>query len=321
MCTRPQYMQYRPTYDTLFVLSFDLCRDILDKMPDRCVAGGCNNVADKRKGIMIHRFPKDERIRAQWVRFVAFKRKNFSATKHSVLCSGHFNRDCYFPKSTLVTDDSQEAGYRTVSVWMKSDDAVPTVFDSAQTNKACGPPPPPNTEEPNLVPPPTGLARSGRKSQYRERKERMSIVQTAIKGYNDLVCIPDDNDEIQPSDQEHQPEQIQMVLKKLVRTKVQIESFAPVQFRNVSCQVSPDANNMGCQTKTYFRSESVQCTLIGDQFVHIPADLPTQTDTSSSAEATPMPLTHPPEPIPTTPPPTPSSPTVPLSSTPNPKRK
>nr|XP_057927363.1 THAP domain-containing protein 6-like isoform X1 [Doryrhamphus excisus] len=60
-------------------------------MPDSCAAWGCTNrrtAQSKSQGITFHRFPKEKELRRQWE--VAARKKGFSATKSSVLCSEHF---------------------------------------------------------------------------------------------------------------------------------------------------------------------------------------------------------------------------------------
>ncbi|XP_061784680.1 THAP domain-containing protein 6 isoform X2 [Nerophis lumbriciformis] len=60
-------------------------------MPQYCAALGCVNkrTADtKTKRITFHKFPKEKELRRQWE--VAARKKGFSATKSSVLCSEHF---------------------------------------------------------------------------------------------------------------------------------------------------------------------------------------------------------------------------------------
>ena len=60
---------------------------------NRCVAGGCDNVPDKKKGISLHQFPEesDKKRRTQWISFVCTKRAKWSPTKYSCLCSEHFS--------------------------------------------------------------------------------------------------------------------------------------------------------------------------------------------------------------------------------------
>ncbi|KAM9859031.1 THAP domain-containing protein 6-like [Aulostomus maculatus] len=60
-------------------------------MPSWCAAWGCGSRhtnQSKSQGITFHRFPKKKELRRQWE--VALRRKGFSASKCSVLCSQHF---------------------------------------------------------------------------------------------------------------------------------------------------------------------------------------------------------------------------------------
>ncbi|TDH13862.1 hypothetical protein EPR50_G00037750 [Perca flavescens] len=62
-------------------------------MPDSCAAWGCKNrrTAQSRSlGITFHKFPKAKEVRKQWE--IAVRRKGFSASRSSVLCSEHFKR-------------------------------------------------------------------------------------------------------------------------------------------------------------------------------------------------------------------------------------
>ncbi|KAK9957288.1 hypothetical protein ABG768_011548 [Culter alburnus] len=61
------------------------------KMPDSCVAWGCKNrrtALTKSRGITFHKFPKGKALRKQWE--IALRRKGFSVSDSSVLCSEHF---------------------------------------------------------------------------------------------------------------------------------------------------------------------------------------------------------------------------------------
>ncbi|XP_029994355.1 THAP domain-containing protein 2-like [Sphaeramia orbicularis] len=60
-------------------------------MPESCAAWGCKNrrtVQSRSRGITFHKFPKDKKLRRQWE--VALRRRGFSASRSSVLCSDHF---------------------------------------------------------------------------------------------------------------------------------------------------------------------------------------------------------------------------------------
>ena len=69
----------------------------------RCVVFGCWNTC-LNEGISLHKFPQDKSDFRQWVKFVKTKRKNWEVTKHSVLCSEHFEQDCYSLKHKLLAN-------------------------------------------------------------------------------------------------------------------------------------------------------------------------------------------------------------------------
>ncbi|XP_061170315.1 THAP domain-containing protein 1-like [Saccostrea echinata] len=60
---------------------------------DYCAAFGCNNKAEKDKGIRFFTFPKDVNLRKQWAHYC--RRKNFTPTSGHRLCSDHFSPNCF----------------------------------------------------------------------------------------------------------------------------------------------------------------------------------------------------------------------------------
>ena len=79
-----------------------------------CVAGTPQKVSCKNTsytpGIKMHAFPKDPKTRQKWVQFVRKHRLDFKElTKHSLLCSAHFEDSCY---SRRFSDES--SGYRVL---------------------------------------------------------------------------------------------------------------------------------------------------------------------------------------------------------------
>ena len=79
-----------------------------------CVAGTPQKVSCKNTsytpGIEMHTFPKDAKTRQKWVKFVQKHRVDFKEpTKHSSLCSAHFEDSCY---SRRFLDES--SGYRVL---------------------------------------------------------------------------------------------------------------------------------------------------------------------------------------------------------------
>ena len=71
-----------------------------------CVAGGPNQQSCRNTsytpGITMHQFPKDEKLRQEWVRFVRRHRPNYKAqSKYAALCSIHFD-DSSFSRPILA---------------------------------------------------------------------------------------------------------------------------------------------------------------------------------------------------------------------------
>ena len=87
-------------------------------MVRRCVVGGCNNTT--KDGVSLHKFPRDQKLRNQWNKFVAVKRADWhDATKHSEICSAHFE------SNKFVGVLMKETGHRN-RVDLAAD-AVPTI--------------------------------------------------------------------------------------------------------------------------------------------------------------------------------------------------
>ena len=79
-----------------------VCADKTHKirvMPNRCVVGGCSNVANPKESISLHFIPfsgderpEAKRRRKQWVDFVRLKRAKWEPTPNSSVCSEHFEK-------------------------------------------------------------------------------------------------------------------------------------------------------------------------------------------------------------------------------------
>lgn len=53
----------------------------------------------------MHSFPKDERQRAAWTRFVKLTRADWTGpSQYTVICSEHFNEECYERQHFLMKD-------------------------------------------------------------------------------------------------------------------------------------------------------------------------------------------------------------------------
>ena len=70
-------------------------------MVSYCPAFGCKQPKEKGSDITLHYFPSDIKLRAKWED--ARKRKGFTPTNHSVLCSEHFLPN-NFDQTLLVMD-------------------------------------------------------------------------------------------------------------------------------------------------------------------------------------------------------------------------
>ncbi|GCC29250.1 hypothetical protein chiPu_0007688 [Chiloscyllium punctatum] len=81
-------------------------------MPTSCAAYGCTAVYRKNTNTSFHRFPSNPWRRTEWIRLV--RRENFKPSKHTFLCSKHFEQTCFD---------------RTGQTRRLREDAVPTIFD------------------------------------------------------------------------------------------------------------------------------------------------------------------------------------------------
>ncbi|CAN9500127.1 unnamed protein product [Ophioblennius macclurei] len=72
-------------------------------MPESCAAWGCKNrrtLRSKSQGITFHKFPKQKAARRQWE--AALRRRGFSASSSTVLCSAHFRREDFDTTGQIV---------------------------------------------------------------------------------------------------------------------------------------------------------------------------------------------------------------------------
>ena len=88
-------------------------------MGRRGVAAGCSNT--HRDSISMHMFPKDLELRRKWEKQVQMTRERWSATDTNILCSEHFEADCF-------EVDSMIAEQLGLNKRRFKPDAVPTVF-------------------------------------------------------------------------------------------------------------------------------------------------------------------------------------------------
>ena len=89
-------------------------------MVKRHVATGCSNT--NADGVSIFRFPKDPGLHTQLIKSVQRYRAEWTDTAYSVLCSKHFEDQCFEPKSKIA------ASFDMKKVPRLKPDAVTTIF-------------------------------------------------------------------------------------------------------------------------------------------------------------------------------------------------
>ena len=88
----------------------------------RCVVGGCSNVHSEH--ISCHLFPKTEKYRCLWTKFVQNTRADFrNPGQYSNVCSEHFEEHCFDPQYALKIKLGIKARFRKTLL----PDAVPTI--------------------------------------------------------------------------------------------------------------------------------------------------------------------------------------------------
>ena len=97
-------------------------------MPRLCAAVGCYERNTKKSGYSFHSFPLDPARQRTWVTKMnrlewATSGKPWAPKPHDMLCSKHFERDCFTDKTLL----SERFGLKYRNTL--NNDAVPTVFD------------------------------------------------------------------------------------------------------------------------------------------------------------------------------------------------
>ncbi len=90
-------------------------------MPKRCAAAGCSNTY--KDNISLFLFPKDDDLRSKWIKQVKRTRAEWSGpSDHSVLCSDHFDGNCFEPDTEIASQMGLKKGVRLKV------DAVPTIL-------------------------------------------------------------------------------------------------------------------------------------------------------------------------------------------------
>ena len=78
-------------------------------MPNRCVVGKCHSTPNPGEGIFVYTIPffgvdrpEEKKRRKKWVDFVNVKRKDFTPTKGSCICSKHFKQEDFTKRFALL---------------------------------------------------------------------------------------------------------------------------------------------------------------------------------------------------------------------------
>ncbi|PIK37131.1 hypothetical protein BSL78_26037 [Apostichopus japonicus] len=82
-------------------------------MPVRCVVEGCSNVITK--AISLHRWPKNDKTRRLWTKFVQNTRFDFTGpSQYSSVCSEHFTEAVYDPSFLLKEEMGLKGRHKRV---------------------------------------------------------------------------------------------------------------------------------------------------------------------------------------------------------------
>ncbi|KAJ8406668.1 hypothetical protein AAFF_G00295840 [Aldrovandia affinis] len=92
-----------------------------EKMPNRCVAYGCQKTHEDN--VTLFKFPKEPAEYRIWEKQVQRTRSNWAAKSSSHLCSEHFGKDCFEPKPSAAV----KGACPKASLKLK-EGSVPTVF-------------------------------------------------------------------------------------------------------------------------------------------------------------------------------------------------
>ncbi|KAM9309113.1 histone-lysine N-methyltransferase SETDB1-B isoform 2-T2 [Pholidichthys leucotaenia] len=111
-------------------------------MPSRCVAGFCSNT--HKDGVSLFKFPKDPELHSKWVKQVRRTRDKWEPSPTSVLCSDHFELDCFDFVPTLKESLGCSVQHKRVLL----PTAVPSVFPRSVTVCASAKPGPCSSQRP-----------------------------------------------------------------------------------------------------------------------------------------------------------------------------
>ena len=91
-------------------------------MPRRCIATGCSTASGE--GYSLYEFPRNDSLRAKWRRAVKLQQAACKVpTAGSVLCSKHFEPDCFITEGVRYRDAVGIPAKKRLKP-----NAIPTIF-------------------------------------------------------------------------------------------------------------------------------------------------------------------------------------------------
>ena len=90
----------------------------------RCVVQGCSNSSNPAAGISLHWSPANKGLYAKWKAFVCLHQKNFNPTGRFMVCSEHFNEDCFKRLFHMEGNVRRLEPGSIPTVWRKSEKSV-----------------------------------------------------------------------------------------------------------------------------------------------------------------------------------------------------
>ncbi|XP_063052185.1 uncharacterized protein LOC134446823 [Engraulis encrasicolus] len=175
-------------------------------MPERCVAGYCSNTRDN--GVTLHRFPKDPAVSSLWTQQVRRTRAGPKGTlwhpsSSSVLCSAHFQDECY--DSTPALKEQLGFNVRLKRVLLPT--SVPSIFPRGTNSRGA-----------------TGDIDHSRRSHALEKRQRLEVLQECRSLYgaeeerDDLPADVDPSTDVNSTKDQGCDSSIQVCLRPPTRT-------------------------------------------------------------------------------------------------------
>ena len=141
-------------------------------MPKNCVAANCKNTSTNTDA-SFHKFPKNEKQRAEWVRQVKRTRAHWEGPTNdfSHVCSDHFTEDCYEKGPKIKAD----LGWNVKCQRVLQKNAVPTIFPRPGTGPS--------------------KAKQPRMSKAYEKRERFRIINELLNEYEEKQSARNNTDD------------------------------------------------------------------------------------------------------------------------------